>query len=167
MRCQGKPWQRFCMLDAPARSVTNLDNPMSMECQESAETLQIRVYYEDTDAGGVVYYANYLKYFERARTEWLRRLGIDQSLLAQTERRLFVVKNVEIQYRRPARLDDELSIHTEVTRLGHASIQFAQRALCAGELLCQASVTVCCVDATSFRPVDLGPTIKTLLKRAD
>lgn len=129
--------------------------------------LQIRVYYEDTDAGGVVYYANYLKYFERARTEWLRNLGIGQTLLAETERRLFVVKNVEIQYRRPAKLDDELSIFTAVTRLKRASIQFDQRAECRGELLCEAKVTVCCVDADSFRPVDMGPTVTTLLKSAE
>ena len=132
-----------------------------------APALQIRVYYEDTDAGGVVYYANYLKYFERARTEWLRRLGVDQSLLAETEGRLFVVKNVEIQYRRPAKLDDELTILTEVSRMKRASIQFEQRAECRGELLCEASVTVCCVDADSFRPVEIGPTVTTLLKSAD
>ena len=140
---------------------------MTMERRDEATALKIRVYYEDTDAGGVVYYANYLKYFERARTEWLRRLGIDQSLLATTERRLFVVKNVEIQYRRPARLDDELTIQTEVSHLGRASIRFGQRALCGDELLCLATVTVCCVDAASFRPTDLGPTIKTLLTSTD
>jgi len=140
---------------------------MPMESRDAAADLQIRVYYEDTDAGGVVYYANYLKYFERARTEWLRHLGIDQSRLVTTERRLFVVKNVEIQYRRPARLDDELTIRTEISHLGRASIRFGQHALCGEELLCQAMVTVCCVDATSFRPVDLGPTIRTLLRSAD
>lgn len=137
---------------------------MPLENRNASASLQIRVYYEDTDAGGVVYYANYLKYFERARTEWLRGLGIDQSELASTERRLFVVRNVEIQYRRPARLDDELIIQTEVNHWGRASIRFGQRALRGGELLCQAVVTVCCVEAASFRPVDLGPTIRTLLK---
>jgi tol-pal system-associated acyl-CoA thioesterase len=125
---------------------------------------EIRVYYEDTDAGGVVYYANYLKFFERARTEWLRQQGVDQSLLAETERRLFVVKNVEIQYRRPARLDNQLTIHTQVGHMGRASIQFEQKALRGDELLCDGTVTVCCVDADSFRPIDLGPTIRSLLK---
>ena len=129
--------------------------------------LRIRVYYEDTDAGGVVYYANYLKYFERARSEWLRNLGIGQTLLAETERRLFVVRNVEIQYRRPAKLDDELIILTEVSRIKRASIHFEQRAECRGELLCEASVTVCCVNADNFRPVEIGPTVTTLLKSAD
>ncbi len=140
---------------------------MPMESSNAPAALQIRVYYEDTDAGGVVYYANYLKFFERARTEWLRHLGIDQSQLAITERRLFVVKNVEIQYRRPAKLDDELTLHTEISHLGRASIRFEQRAFRGEDLLSQATVTVCCVDAERFRPVDLGPTITNLLKSTD
>jgi acyl-CoA thioester hydrolase len=137
---------------------------MPLDSPGGADALRIRVYYEDTDAGGVVYYANYLKYFERARTEWLRHRGIDQSRLAQAEGRLFVVKGVEIQYRKPARLDDELTIQTSVDHVGRASIRFAQRAFCGERLLCEALVTVCCVDSTRFRPVDLGPTITTLLK---
>jgi len=149
---------------AAAAAVTNPDKAMPTDSRNDSEALQIRVYYEDTDAGGVVYYANYLKYFERARTEWLRRLGINQSLLAETERRLFVVKNVEIQYRRPARLDDVLTLDTEVAHVGRASIRFEQRASRGDELLCQASVTVCCVDAESFRPVNLGSTVSSLLK---
>src|SRR5690606_29701972 len=100
-------------MDLPARSSRyKFGQSMPSEPRDPTATLRIRVYYEDTDAGGVVYYANYLKYFERARTEWLRQLGVDQSQLAKTERRLFVVKSVEIQYRRPAKLDDELIIHT-------------------------------------------------------
>ena len=137
---------------------------MSMNGQPNAAALKIRVYYEDTDAGGVVYYANYLKFFERARTEWLRGLGVNQSQLIQSERRLFVVKNVEIQYRRPAKLDYELTLHTEASHVGRASIRFEQRAMHGDELLCKASVTVCCVDADSFRPVDIGPTVRSLLK---
>ena len=144
--------------------VTSMDMPTSQNDSSGHGTLQIRVYYEDTDAGGVVYYANYLKFFERARTEWLRQLGLDQSLLAETERRLFVVKNVEIQYRRPARLDNQIIIRTEVGHIGRASIQFEQKALRGEELLCDGTVTVCCVNADSFRPVDLGPTIRSLLK---
>jgi len=141
-----------------------MDKPMSMNGQADNAALKIRVYYEDTDAGGVVYYANYLKFFERARTEWLRRLGVNQSQLIQSERRLFVVKNVEIQYRRPAKLDDELTIQTEASHIGRASIRFEQRAMRGDELLCQASVTVCSVDADSFRPVEIGPTVRSLLK---
>jgi len=137
---------------------------MPKESRNEAASLQIRVYYEDTDAGGIVYYANYLKYFERGRSEWLRGLGIDQSQLAITERRLFVVRDVEIQYRKPAQLDDMLTIQTQVNHLGRASIRFEQRALCGEHLLCQATVTICSIDAASLRPVDLGPTIRTLLK---
>jgi len=147
--------------------VTNLDKHMLTQPRDAAMPLRIRVYYEDTDAGGVVYYANYLKFFERARTEWLRHLGIGQTLLAETEGRLFVVKNVEIQYRRPARLDDELTIHTEVRRMGRASIHFEQRAVRGDDLLCKATVTVCCVDTTGFRPIDIGPTVRNLLISAD
>ena len=137
---------------------------MSTERTPPQAGLKIRVYYEDTDAGGVVFYANYLKYFERGRTEWLRDLGLNQAGLAITENRLFVVKNVEIQYRRPARLDDEITVYTEVVHLGRASIRFEQRALRDEELLCEAAVTVCCVDATTFRPIDVGPTLRNLLK---
>ncbi|MFP3710910.1 YbgC/FadM family acyl-CoA thioesterase, partial [Paraburkholderia sp. SIMBA_009] len=81
-----------------------------MTVPKSAESrLQVRVYYEDTDAGGVVFYANYLKFLERARTEWLRDLGVNQSGLAASEQRLFVVRSLDMSYRKPARLDDLLT----------------------------------------------------------
>jgi acyl-CoA thioester hydrolase len=128
--------------------------------------LDIRVYYEDTDAGGVVFYANYLKFFERGRTEWLRRLGVNQTQLAASEKLIFVVKNVEIQYRKPARLDDLLTIQSNITRLGRASIHFKQAALRAGELLCESDIQVCCVDTTSFRPAPLTDELRTLLEKA-
>lgn len=126
----------------------------------------IRVYYEDTDAGGVVYYANYLKFFERARTEWLRRLGVNQSELAVQEQRLFVVKKVEIQYRKPAVLDDLLSLHSTITRVGRASLTFCQRAFRGEELLCESTIEVCCIDAGTFRPAPLGAELKILLEKA-
>lgn len=91
---------------------------MSSETPTDAFRFDIRVYYEDTDAGGVVYYANYLKFFERARTEWLRRLGVNQSELAVQEHRLFVVKKVEIQYRKPAALDDGLRYCISTSQTG-------------------------------------------------
>ncbi|NYT79904.1 tol-pal system-associated acyl-CoA thioesterase [Alcaligenaceae bacterium] len=128
--------------------------------------LDIRVYYEDTDAGGVVFYANYLKFFERGRTEWLRRLGVNQTELAETAKRIFVVKNVEIQYRKPARLDDLLTIRSDITRLGRASIHFRQAAVRAGELLCESDIQICCVDTTSFRPAPLTDELRTLLEKA-
>jgi acyl-CoA thioester hydrolase len=118
-----------------------------------------RVYWEDTDGGAVVYYANYLRYLERARTEWLRAHGHSQLQLAQLEGLLFVVVSVQVDYRAPARLDDELEITCEPLAEGAASLRFAQRiyrrpAGAAGRraLLVEASVRVACVDARSMRP---------------
>lgn len=128
--------------------------------------MDIRVYYEDTDTGGVVYYANYLKFFERARTEWLRQLGVNQSELASTEHRIFVVKDVELHYRKPARLDDLLVLHSAIKRVGPASIRFIQTARCNGELLCEGAVHVCCIDADSFRPAPFSTELRTLLEKA-
>ncbi|VFR26375.1 4-hydroxybenzoyl-CoA thioesterase family active site [plant metagenome] len=127
-------------------------------------TLQVRVYYEDTDAGGVVFYANYLKFLERARTEWLRALGINQSTMAVTEQRLFVVRSLDMDYRKPARLDDLLTIHSEITKLGRASIHFAQHAERDGELLVSGSIQICCVDAVNLRPAALPPTLVDVLR---
>lgn len=139
---------------------------MASETPPDPFHLDIRVYYEDTDAGGVVYYANYLKFFERARTEWLRRLGVDQSDLAAREHRLFVVKKVEIQYRKPAALDDLLTLHSTISRIGRASITFRQLAYRGEELLCESTIEVCCIDARTFRPAPLGAELKTLLEEA-
>ena len=88
----------------------------------------LRVYWEDTDAGGVVFYANYLKFFERARTEWLRSLGIEQQTLADVSGVVFVVRSTSVEYNAPARLDDQLVIRTDIERVGPASVQFAQEA---------------------------------------
>ena len=98
---------------------------------------QLRVYYEDTDAGGVVYYANYLKFFERCRTEWLRALGVDQSEFAREQGLGFVVTELQVRYLRPAYLDDQLSVEARVTQLGRCSLVFLQHARRAGELLAQ------------------------------
>jgi acyl-CoA thioester hydrolase len=116
----------------------------------------VRVYYEDTDAGGVVFYANYLKFFERARTEWLRSLDVYQRDLAHLEKVVFVVKTSSIDYHAPARLDDELSITVAIEKLGRASVQFLQQAWRVNGatplLLTTARVTVVCVENTGFRP---------------
>lgn len=125
----------------------------------SAFTWPIRVYYEDTDAGGVVFYANYLKFFERARTEWLRAAGLQQEALAKTCGILFVVKRVTVDYHAPAKLDDELKLSVVVERLGRASVQFVQTAWrdTAGErtLLASAQVKVGCIGSTDLRPVGI------------
>ena len=115
----------------------------------------VRVYFEDTDAGGVVYYANYLKFFERCRTEWLRALGIDQSTLTREQGVQFVVAAIDAKYLQPARLDDELAIVARVVQLGRCSIVFDQLALRGGELLARAQVKVACVDSQRRMPARL------------
>jgi acyl-CoA thioester hydrolase len=121
----------------------------------SAFTWAVRIYYEDTDAGGIVFYANYLKFFERARTEWLRAAGIGQQQMLERQGTVFVVKNVRLDYHAPARLDDELTLTLTVEKLGRASVQFAQQAWRGTQLLTSASVKVGCVDAITMRPRSL------------
>ena len=118
----------------------------------SVFTWTVRVYYEDTDAGGIVYYANYLKFFERARTEWLRSLGIDQQALRDRDGAIFVVRNASVDYVASARLDDEVKLTLNVEKLGRASVQFAQQAWRGDTLLSSADVKVACVDAVTMRP---------------
>ena len=118
----------------------------------SVFTWTVRVYYEDTDAGGIVYYANYLKFFERARTEWLRSLGIHQQDLLGTEGVAFVVRSASVEYLGAARLDDQLNLRLSIEKLGRASVQFAQQAWRGDTLLASANVKVGCVDAATLRP---------------
>lgn len=116
---------------------------------------RVRVYWEDTDAGGIVFYANYLKFFERARTEWLRARGIEQQRLRETAGGLFVVSATQVQYHRPARLDDLLLVTAAVTEAGRASLTIAQSArrdAPGGELLCEGSIRIGWVDAQSLSP---------------
>ena len=121
----------------------------------SAFVWESRVYWEDTDGGGIVYYANYLKYLERARTEWLRAKGHSQSGLARDPGVLFTVVNVNISYLRPARLDDMLAVTCEPAASGRAGVRFLQRIRRGQELLVDADVRVACLDAATFRPVRL------------
>jgi acyl-CoA thioester hydrolase len=116
-----------------------------------------RVYWEDTDGGAIVYYANYLRFLERARTEWLRAQGHSQLALAREPGILFTVVSVQVDYRAPARLDDELEITCEPHAEGAATLRFAQRiyrtaAARRAELLVEAQVRVACVDAATLRP---------------
>jgi acyl-CoA thioester hydrolase len=105
----------------------------------------IRVYFEDTDAAGIVYYANYLKFAERARTDWLRALGMPHSQMIKRDGLTLVVRRCEADYRKPAHLDDELIIETELTKLGGASIDLLQRVYRDGDLLVEMKVVVVCV----------------------
>ncbi len=116
-----------------------------------------RVYWEDTDAGGVVYYANYLRFLERARTDWLRSLGLQQERLRHEAGWVFVVAHVDARYLKPARLDDLLDISADILQLERASVLFGQQVRRGNELLLDAKVRAACVDAQSFKPRRLPP----------
>lgn len=128
----------------------------------------VRVYYEDTDAGGIVFYANYLKFFERARTEWLRAAGIGQQALASAEQRMFVVKSTAMDYHAPAKLDDCLEITVTVEKLGRASVNFVQEAWLADgvspRLLCSGSIRVGCVGTQDLKPAALPDTVSARIR---
>ncbi len=116
-------------------------------------SLPVRVYYEDTDAGGVVYYVNYLKFMERARTERLRTLGFNQQELAQLNT-LFVVHSAQARYHAPARLDDELQVTANVSQLKRARLEFTQQVSRVNDdkLLCEGQFVIACIAADSFKP---------------
>lgn len=123
---------------------------------------RVRVYWEDTDAGGIVFYANYLKFFERARTEWLRARGVEQQRLRETAGGLFVVSATDVRYHRPARLDDLLLVTAQVTEAGRASLTIAQTARRDGpgaELLCEGTIRIGWVDATTMVPCRMPPAL--------
>ena len=126
-----------------------------------------RVYWEDTDGGGIVYYANYLRFLERARTEWLRSLGQSQQQLARSEGILFAVAKLSVEYRRPARLDDELTITCEPRGERATAMRFEQRVYRApgGDLLVEADVRVVCLDARTLRPKRLPVFLTDALPR--
>ena len=128
----------------------------------------LRVYWEDTDAGGVVFYANYLKFFERARTEWLRALGFSQQQMLQRDGVLFVVAETSMRYLRPARLDDELEVTVRMLEAGNASLRIAQQAWRADELLAEGGIRLGCVTAVpghDFRPCRMPAAILEKLHR--
>jgi acyl-CoA thioester hydrolase len=123
----------------------------------------IRVYYEDTDAGGIVFYANYLKFFERARTEWLRALGVNQSELADQTGMIFVVRRTALDYTAPSRLDDLLAIVSRIAKLGHASVDFIQEAWRGDILLASGSIRVACVERATLRPGPIPERVRAAL----
>lgn len=131
-----------------------------------AFTFPIRVYWEDTDAGGIVFYANYLKFFERARTEWLRNLGVEQQKLRDEVGGMFVVTHAEINYLQPARLDDVMEVTAVLESAGRASMTIAQQAFLkpvssdqAPQLLCEGSIRIGWVDSTTLRPARIPKSI--------
>lgn len=112
----------------------------------------IRVYYEDTDAGGVVFYANYLKFFERARTEMLRDLGFEQDDLRANEGLIFVVRSVHVEYLKPARFNEQLQVSATVIHSKKTSLIFEQLITRQHELLCSGEIRIACLDAQSMKP---------------
>jgi acyl-CoA thioester hydrolase len=127
----------------------------------------VRVYWEDTDAGGVVFYANYLKFFERARTEWLRHLGLGQQALRERTGAIFVVTDTQLRFHRPARLDDMLQVTVSLRHTGHASMRIHQQAWrLDGEhqvLLTEGDIRIGCVDQGTFRPMRVPIEVTELL----
>ena len=128
----------------------------------------VRVYWEDTDAGGIVFYANYLKFFERSRTEWLRSLGIEQQRLKDTTGGMFVVSETSVRYLRPARLDDELIVTANLVKTGGASMTINQCVLLKSEhsntLLCEGTIRIGWVDAATLQPARIPDSILHGLK---
>ena len=112
----------------------------------------VRVYWEDTDAGGIVFYANYLKFFERARTEWLRSLGHSQQQMVDATGCMFVVQETTVRYVKPARLDDVLTITVDVRERGRASLRIAQQAWCGDRLLAAGDIRIGCVERATMKP---------------
>lgn len=119
-------------------------------------SLPVRVYIEDTDAGGIVFYVNYLKFMERARTEWLRSLGFDKAG-ANRESFQFVVKSVEVEYKAPAQLDDELRITAELLNCGVASMHIAQNVYRGDSILCSSRIAIACVSGATLKPMRIPP----------
>lgn len=132
----------------------------------------LRVYYEDTDSGGVVYYANYLKFMERARTEWLRALGVEQDVLRAQRGVIFAVRSVSAEYLKPARFNDALHVTAHVAATSKVSVTFAQRVLRVAQdaneddvVLCTADIKIVCLDANSFRPCGVPEELRAEIER--
>ena len=144
---------------------------MKTSSKPSAFSIAVRVYYEDTDAGGVVYYANYLKFFERCRTEWLREIGHQQADLLRDPGIAFVVRSVKVDYLKPARLDDELLVGLEVQKISRAQI-FFQQSIRRGDAkvdggwveLISATIHIACVNAALMKPISIPAFLRPQLE---
>lgn len=144
-----------------------MPHPKSTTATELCNPITLRVYWEDTDAGGVVFYANYLKFFERARTEWLRAMGLAQSTLQAEMDCIFVVAEVHLRYLAAARLDDLITVTVELIESGKASLQLQQQAWRADTLLAQCRVRIGCVQASTLKPRRIPAQVGALLVMPD
>ena len=124
----------------------------------------VRVYYEDTDAGGVVFYANHLKFFERARTEMLRDMGFEQDQLIAEQNMIFVVRSVQVDYLKPAHFNDFLDVSAKVTLAKKVSLNFEQVVARGDDILCKGKIRIACLDAKSMRPKTIPETLIKQLK---
>jgi len=131
---------------------------------EAEFAFPLRVYYEDTDAAGVVYYANYLKFIERARTEWLRALGFELTAVERDFARVFVVRHVSIDFLSPARLGDALNATVSVAEAGRSRLRLAQEVRRGAEILVRAAVTLACLDTARWRPAAMPPPLLSALE---
>lgn len=143
----------------PGHGAASAGEPAPGAAPQASFTWPVRVFYEDTDAGGVVYYANYLRFFERCRSEWFRSLGFALSELAHREGVLFMVASAQVDYLRPARLDDLLHIDARISQRAASYVVFEQQARRGTTILSRASVKVACIDAHSLRPRRLPPAV--------
>lgn len=160
-------------------TIASLKNSFTDFTQDFSKdfSFPIRVYWEDTDAGSIVYYANYLKFFERARSEWLRRLGVEQGELLLNEGCMFVVSEIQTKFHSPARIDDLLAVTVRIKKIGHASIYLHQTALIqtgganaparapVSQLACEGSVRLACVQQNTMRPIAIPRSIVSLISR--
>jgi acyl-CoA thioester hydrolase len=137
-----------------------------MKLSRTAKTFRfpLRVYYEDTDAAGVVYYANYLKFMERARTEWLSSLGFDLAVIERAHGIVFVVHRVEIEFHKPAQLSDRLDVTLSLVELGRARLVADQAVDRAAETLTEARVTLACLDPSTWRPARIPAPVRARME---
>ena len=134
--------------------------PARLQPELFAYSFPVRVYFENTDAGGVVYHAEYLKFLERARTEWLRHLGYDHQALARNHRIVFVVTQAVADFLKPARLDDNLAVSVQLESLGKVHCVFVQEIRREADLLVRAKVTVACVTGEHFKPAEIPEALR-------
>lgn len=144
-------------MNQPALNQPTLNQPTSAV---SNFIWPIRVYYEDTDSGGVVYHANYLNFMERARTEWLRAIGFEQTDLKTTLGIIFVVHSMTLGFKSPAHFNDMLVVKCQCIKMGHGSMEFLQTITRDDQILLEATVKLACVDATRFRPIAIPGAVK-------
>ena len=137
---------------------------MSMlSVKKNSQIFSYRVYYEDTDAGGVVYYANYLKFYERARSDFLRELNISQSNLANDQKIIFVVRKCQIEYHFPARLDDMLAVEVKISEINKVSLTMTQKITKSSQLISELTVELVCLNSQTFKPTRLPKNLLDLI----